>query len=130
MSVVRNGQLYVATRITGPTANVLGLDFASDREPYVRDFSEPENPSPVIDSIRRQVVEVLRAAHIDESHLVGIQFDSRDSPSEIRDSPKSATYPGIGGCCHGHDRTLLQISIASAAKQHKCAHQCINLVTL
>ena len=83
MSVVRNGQLYVATRITGPTANVLGLDFASDREPYVRDFSEPENPSPVIDSIRRQVVEVLRAAHIDESHLVGIQFDSRDSPSEI-----------------------------------------------
>ena len=82
MSVVRNGDLYIATRITGPTANVLGLDFSTGREPYVRDFSEPEAPSPAIDSIRRQVVEVLRAAGVDEADLVGIQFDSQDSPSE------------------------------------------------
>ena len=83
MSVVQKGDLYIATRVTGPTHNFLGLDFARDLEEYTRDLADsPAETTELIDSIRRQVGQVLCEAQLDASDLCGIQFDSGDTPSD------------------------------------------------
>lgn len=81
MRVVRNDDLYIATHVSGPTHNLLGLDFTHGKEPYEQNLSESPSATDA-ESIRQQVLKAFNDEGIDATMLVGIQFNSEDTPSE------------------------------------------------
>ena len=83
MRVSRSGDLFIATRITGPSHNFLGLDFRSEFENYSKDFAESDPSPKMADSVRRQVLSAIDEANMAAHELIGIQFDSTDTPSDL-----------------------------------------------
>lgn len=86
MKVLRHNDLLVATRISGPAHNLLGLDFTADLAPYERDLAG-DTPEPQVDieTVRRQVQTAMEAyvgQHGIAPQLMGIQYLSTDTPSD------------------------------------------------
>ena len=44
VSVLKNDDVFLATRITGPTHNMLALDFTAGRDSYVKDLADTDGP--------------------------------------------------------------------------------------
>jgi hypothetical protein len=86
MKLFRHGKLVVATHISGPTRNFLGLDFADDGHRYERDLASESSADPVnVESVRQQVSlavqEYLSAYGVDPG-VTGILYVSSDTPSD------------------------------------------------
>lgn len=86
MSVLRHNQLFVATRVTGPQHNLLGLDFTDDLAPYARDLSSGEGDKRIdIENVREQVNAAaieFASEHGPLPVVAGIHYLSSDTPSD------------------------------------------------
>ena len=85
MHVLKHGRLLVATRISGPSHNFLGLDFDNDRTPYEQDLADPSKAGAVsATSVLDQVAEAVDAHqqnHDVRLHPIGIVYLSTDTPT-------------------------------------------------
>lgn len=86
MRLLRHGELVVATHVSGPTRNFLGLDFADDVSPYERDLADMSTADPVsIESVRQQIslaVEQHTMRGGADPGIVGVLYLSTDTPSD------------------------------------------------
>ncbi len=83
MKVLRNGDTFLATRVTGPSHNLLGLDFTAGLDMYVKDLGQSGPPSVDQGSVVKQVTRALAELGVDAAELTGIQFNAQDTPSDV-----------------------------------------------
>ena len=82
MRVLKNGDVFLATRITGPTHNMLALDFTAGRDSYVKDLADTDGPPDFAAKVEDQVLRGFDELGVAREELVGIQFDGGDTPSD------------------------------------------------
>lgn len=82
MRVLRNGEVFLATHIAGPSHNLLVLDFTPCRSDYVKDLAEANEPSISRSTVEEQVLRCLDESEVEPAELAGIQFDGTDTFSE------------------------------------------------
>lgn len=82
MRLLRSGNVFIATRTTGPTQNFLGLDFTERSSKYTKDLADCSDPAIQIDSVQSQVAAALGELEVDTTSLSGIQYVGTDSPSD------------------------------------------------
>ena len=82
MRVLKNDDVFLATRITGPTHNMLALDFTAGRDAYVKDLADTDGPPDFAANVEDQVLRGLDDLGVVRDELVGIQFDGGDAPSD------------------------------------------------
>ena len=82
MRVLQNGDVFLATRITGPSHNMLALDFTHDRTAYMKNLAELPEGAVTAESVREQVLSAFDEVGVPREDLVGVQFDATDTPSD------------------------------------------------
>ena len=82
VSVLKNGDVFLATRITGPTHNMLALDFTAGRDSYVKDLADTDCSPDFAAKVEEQVLRGFDELGVARDELVGIQFNGGDTPSD------------------------------------------------
>ena len=83
MRVSREGDVYIAMRVTGPSHNILKLDFAPAGVRCVSDRAPVASTSVTSGLVEAQVDWAFRSLGEDRAHVSGVVFDSRDTASDV-----------------------------------------------
>lgn len=81
MRVSREGDVFIAMRVTGPTHNILKLDFSPNGDSTQTDRSTGSGKRVSAEDVEAQLAEALEAFGVDRSEISNVVFDSSDTPS-------------------------------------------------
>ena len=77
----REGDVYIAMRVTGHSYNILKLDFSPAGPRYISDRAPLADVSVTYGSVSEQVREAFHSLGVNRASVRGVVFDSRDTPS-------------------------------------------------